>query len=170
MMVVFCAISSVIVLLVSDGHRQKHWADKIGPNVLLSGFNGVSNICFGIAIGNGVAMESSQRRHYPGSPPLVGIWRQHRRRGAIRQILQFIALAALAAKLTIIDGILLQKAATTEVGPDRGHNTSIMAVFNSTMPFTGSFPKIGNTYTLDDADWFSSDLLSWANSNGILRK
>lgn len=53
--VLICAAASVVTLLVSDGKSQTHWPEKLAPNVVLSGLNSVANICYGIAIGNGIA-------------------------------------------------------------------------------------------------------------------
>ncbi|KAI5269609.1 hypothetical protein E4T47_06963 [Aureobasidium subglaciale] len=172
MIVVFCAISSVIVLLISNGRRQEQWADKIGPNVLLSGFNGVSNICFGIAIGNGVAI-TWWRKALKGAT-IQDLHRSWAFSASIKDVVlygkyfNFIALAALAAKLTIIDGILLQKAATTEVGPDPQRDVTLTLSVNSTMPFTGLFDTSGDTYYPEYPDWFAKVIDSWSHNSGVL--
>lgn len=49
--VILCAIGSIITLLTSDGKSQSHWPKQIAPNVILSGLNSLSSICFSIAIG-----------------------------------------------------------------------------------------------------------------------
>lgn len=54
--VLVCTASAVIVLLVSDGKSQDRWDAQIAPNVIISGLNNLSNICFSVAIGNGVAI------------------------------------------------------------------------------------------------------------------
>ena len=54
--VLVCTASAVVVLLVSDGKSQDRWDAQIAPNVIISGLNNLSNICFSVAIGNGVAI------------------------------------------------------------------------------------------------------------------
>lgn len=49
--VLLCASASVVTLMVSDGKSERHWPQKLAPNVILSGLNSVANICFSMAIG-----------------------------------------------------------------------------------------------------------------------
>ncbi|KAG2162123.1 hypothetical protein JADG_001862 [Aureobasidium aubasidani] len=168
--VVLCAVSSVVVLLVSDGKSQIHWSKKIAPNVLLSGFNGIANICFGVAIANGVAI-TWWRKALKGAT-IQDLHRSWAFSSSIKDIVfygkyfNFIALAALAAKLTIIDGILLQRATSTVVGDDPGRNITIDAWANTTMPYTGVIGGRSNdvSYLLD---WFNSDLSIWSEAGGV---
>ena len=169
--VLLCAASSVIVLLVSDGHSQKRWADKVAPNVLLSGFNGIANICFGVAIGNGVAI-TWWRKALKGAT-IQDLHRSWAFSSSIKDVViygkyfNFIALAALAAKLTIIDGILLQKAASTAIGDDLGIKVKVSSFVNDTMPFTGAIAGRSTNET-SFYDWFNKDLDRWSKSSGIL--
>ncbi|KAH0157086.1 hypothetical protein KCU67_g8054, partial [Aureobasidium melanogenum] len=168
--IILCANSSIIVLLVSDGKRQRPWAEKIGPSVLLSAFNGIANICFGVAIANGVAI-TWWRKALRGAT-IKDLHRSWQFSSSIKDIVlygryfNFIALAALAAKLTIIDGILLQKAATVTQGPDPARRINSEIYINDTMPFTGYIgDRSGNVSTLFDA--FNSDVSVWAHNEGI---
>ncbi|KAK6007361.1 hypothetical protein QM012_004175 [Aureobasidium pullulans] len=168
--IILCANSSLIVLLVSDGKRQRHWAEKIGPSVLLSAFNGIANICFGVAIANGVAI-TWWRKALRGAT-IKELHRSWQFSSSIKDVVlygryfNFIALAALAAKLTIIDGILLQKAAGTDIWPDPAHNFTLDLYVNDTMPFTATFAnRSGNGTTF--IDWFGSDVHYWSSSGGI---
>lgn len=168
--ILLCANSSIIVLLFSDGKRQKHWAEKIGPSVLLSAFNGIANICFGVAIANGVAI-TWWRKALRGAT-IKKLHRSWQFSSSIKDVVlygryfDFIALAALAAKLTIIDGILLQKAAGTEIYPDPPRNFTLEMYVNDTMPVTATFAnRSGNETAL--IDWFSNDVHYWSRSGGI---
>jgi hypothetical protein len=140
--ILLCANSSVILLLLTDGHKQQKWAEKIGPSVWLSAFNGIANICFGIAIANGVAI-TWWRKALRGAT-IEELHRSWQFSASIKDVVlygkyfNFIALAALAAKLTIIDGILLQKAAGSEYGQDNAQNMVVRMYTNDTMPFTAS--------------------------------
>ncbi|KAI4733339.1 hypothetical protein E4T45_15151, partial [Aureobasidium sp. EXF-8846] len=113
--IVLCAVGSVVVLLVSRGKTVEQWSDTIAPSILLSGFNGVANICFGVAIRNGVAI--TWWRKALKSATIQELHRSWTFSSSIKDIVlggkyfSVIALAALAAKLTIIDGMLMQRAA-----------------------------------------------------------
>ncbi len=56
--VILCLVASVIVLVLSNDQtqtkteKQRAWPKAVAPNVLISIFNSVANICFGIAISN----------------------------------------------------------------------------------------------------------------------
>ncbi|KAH0191255.1 hypothetical protein KCU99_g6843, partial [Aureobasidium melanogenum] len=167
--IILCANSSLIVLLVSDGKKQKHWAQKIGPSVLLSAFNGIANICFGVAIANGVAI-TWWRKALRGAT-IKELHRSWQFSSSIKDVVlygryfNFIALAALAAKLTIIDGILLQKAAGTEIWYDFGRNFTLDMYVNDTMPATATFADRSGNVSL--MHWFSTDVHYWSRSGGI---
>ena len=168
--IVLCAHSSLVVLLVSDGKRQKHWAEKIGPSVLLSAFNGIANICFGVAIANGVAI-TWWRKALRGAT-IKELHRSWQFSSSIKDVVLYgkyfnvIALAALAAKLTIIDGILLQKAATTEYTADIGRKTQINMYTNDTMPYTANIgDRSGHVSSL--IKWFGKNVENWSRSNGV---
>lgn len=54
--VILCLVASVLVLVFSNNQTQtrtldhRPWPKAVAPNVLISIFNSVANICFGIAI------------------------------------------------------------------------------------------------------------------------
>jgi len=175
--ILLCANSSVIILLLTDGHKQQPWAKKIGPSVWLSAFNGIANICFGIAIANGVAI-TWWRKALRGAT-IKELHRSWQFSASIKDVVlygkyfNFIALAALAAKLTIIDGILLQKAAGSEYGQDNAQNIIVRMYANDTMPFTASiFHQPGTDGSPDYSDvgaylpWFRDQVSVWAKDRG----
>jgi hypothetical protein len=168
--ILLCANSSVVILLVTDGRKQEPWAQKIGPSVWLSAFNGIANICFGIAIANGVAI-TWWRKALRGAT-IKDLHRSWQFSSSIKDVVlygkyfNFIALAALAAKLTIIDGILLQKAAGFEVAYDPVKMTRSRMFVNETMPATAEIsPRSGEVKDL--LDWFSTEASAWSQSVGI---
>lgn len=167
--ILLCANSSLTVLLVSDGRRQLHWAEKIGPSVLLSAFNGIANICFGVAIANGVAI-TWWRKALRGAT-IKELHRSWQFSSSIKDVVlygkyfNFIALAALAAKLTIIDGILLQKAAGTTFSDDPVKTIKSVMFVNNTMPFTANIDKYG--VIGDYIDWFGTEVDTWTRNAGI---
>lgn len=170
--VLICAVSAVVVLLVSDGKSQLHWHEKIAPNVLLSGFNSIANICFGVAIGNGVAI-TWWRQALKGAT-IKDLHRSWTFSSSIKDIVlggkyfNFIALAALAAKLTIIDSMLLQRATSTVISQDLGRNVTVESYHNITMPLTGVFgDRSGNVSYLNT--WFNQDAETWYRTNGAFQ-
>lgn len=170
--IILCANSSLIVLLISDGKRQRHWAEKVGPSVLLSAFNGIANICFGVAIANGVAI-TWWRKALKGAT-IKELHRSWQFSSSIKDVVlygkyfNFIALAALAAKLTIIDGILLQKAAGTRLGDDPVRSIRADMFVNDTMPFTANInDRSGEVGDL--IDWFGTEVDVWSRNAGIFQ-
>lgn len=76
--------------------------------------------------------------------------------------LNLIALAALTAKLTIIDGVLMQRATTTETRINIPVNvTNIRGFANET------FPNSSGASGLSKA-WLRDDLQIWSQSGGVL--
>ncbi|KAI5239331.1 hypothetical protein E4T43_06806 [Aureobasidium subglaciale] len=171
MTVVFCAICSVIVLLLSDGKSTSRWPEKIAPSIILSGFNGVANICFGIAIANGVAI-TWWRMALKGAT-IQDLHRSWTFSASVKDIVlggryfNFIALAALAAKLTIIDSMLLQRAATRDTLPDPGRKTTVEVAVNSSMPYTASWANNSMTGDPETLEWFSENWNYLSRSSGI---
>jgi hypothetical protein len=141
----FCVLLSVgaaaLVLTLCNGRAQSGWPKKITPNVVLAGINAFANIMLAIAIGQGVAIAwwrkvlrgatvTDLHHSWGFSTSLVSLvkgWRY----------LNFIALAALAAKLAIIDSILLQRALQTFNAPDPARNLTMQAPLITTWPATG---------------------------------
>ena len=81
-----------------------------------------------------------------------------------------IAMAALTAKLTIIDGTLMQKATTTEIRTDLPvNNTSIHGFANKTFPITGrtSDPRFSTAGLMNL--WTNDDFRIWSQSGGIFQ-
>ena len=79
----------------------------------------------------------------------------------------FIALAALAAKLTIIDGLLMQRATTTYSGLDQPINTiNIYGYSTTTFPNTGTVVNVAATPGLME-HWMGDTLKLWSNHGGV---
>ena len=63
--VLLCLVASILVLVLSNGKTQtetwdhKAWPKAVAPNVLVSIFNSVANICFGIAISESITTSSA---------------------------------------------------------------------------------------------------------------
>lgn len=117
-----CSAGSFLVLRFSDGKSATQWPDLIAPNVCLSILGSVSTIALTFAIGEGIAI-AWWRRAMKGASvkELHHAWSFSASVASIFiQLKSFnvIALAALTAKLSIVDGILFQRATTTYIDVD----------------------------------------------------
>lgn len=78
-----------------------------------------------------------------------------------------IALAALTAKLTIIDSSLMQKAFSTYVGTDRPINvTNILGYVNETIPVT-STPQYGRSHLVGMSKALNLELQTWSQQGSV---
>jgi hypothetical protein len=167
--ILLCLASSVVVLLISNGKSQDHWGKKIAPNVIISGLNSLANLCFGVAIGNGVAI-TWWRKALKGAT-IQDLHRSWKFSSSIKEVVlggkyfNVIALAALAAKLTIIDSMLLQRATETVLANDRELKRTVDTWYNTTMPYTAVQGGDGNDPIL--FDWFNKDVSNCTHNNGI---
>lgn len=117
-----CSAGSFLVLHFSDGKSATQWPELIAPNVCLSILGSVSTIALTFAIGEGIAI-AWWRRAMKGASvkELHHAWSFSASVASIFiQLKSFnvIALAALTAKLSIVDGILYQRATTTYIDVD----------------------------------------------------
>lgn len=161
------SIVSVIVLCVSDGKAVSQWSDRIAPNVILTILNSFASVCFAVAVGRGIA---------------VSWWRKALRGTTIQDLsrswsfgydtltflsqaryFNLIALAALATKLSIVDGTLYQRATTTYValGPKVEHNMTTFPTDDfPTTAYVGADPNIPRfletSFTFDVSTWIRS--------------
>ena len=152
---------------------------KLQPSVIIGGLNGFSNLCLAMAIAEGVAI-SWWRKALKGatvaelhqswafsmsfSNILSHFWR-----------LDAIALAALAAKLAIVDGILFQRASTTYTTQDPAQNVTLLGAAAKTFPQTGYVVAEGfgaqtdcNCFMIGDT--YTPTVDTWETSNGLLQK
>ena len=133
--------------------------------------NSCANLAFGIAISNGIAI-AWWRKTLQGST-IEQLNRSWLFSSSMKDVLlgakyfNFIALAALAAKLTIIDGALLQKSFSTEIRADKAVNIEVRGYANETIPMTGRVSgRVGTPALL--AKNFNDDLKVWAQGGGLL--
>jgi hypothetical protein len=121
--------------------KNSYWKEKsqVAPNVLLALINTVTNISLAIAIGQGVAI-AWWRRAMKGST----VEDLHRSWGFSASVLELltagrkfnmIALAALMAKLALVDNVFLQKATSASPGWYRQKNVVM------TLPVARQLPQ-----------------------------
>lgn len=154
-----------------DGLARNRWPKQIRPSVILSLLNNAANLAFSLAIANGVAI-AWWRKALKGST-IENLHKSWEFSSSIKAAalagtaFNFIALAALTAKLTMIDGILMQSATTTVILPDKPVVQLVQGWSNTTFPITGRrtgrslVPGIIGTS-------FGSDLISWDNHPALL--
>jgi len=169
--VLLCGIGCLITLILADGVAKYYWGN-VAPNVIVNILNSVANLCFGIAITNGIAI-AWWRKTLAGAT-IKQLDRSWKFSSSIKDVVlgakyfNFIALAALAAKLTIIDGTLLQKAFSQEILPlDIGPNNNVTGYANVTIPNTGRISGVeGESGLL--AKNFNDALKIWFQGGGQL--
>ncbi|KAF7196558.1 Homocysteine S-methyltransferase 1 [Pseudocercospora fuligena] len=169
--VLVCAVASVLVLCLADNVSQTKWKKQIAPNVIITILNSVANLCFGIAISNGIAIAWWRKT-------LQGATIEHLNRSwlfssSIKEVIlgakyfNFIALAALTAKLTIIDGTLLQKSFGTEIRADPAAAVDITGYANTSIPMTGRITGDSTVTGLLAKNW-NDNLKIWSQGGGLL--
>ena len=174
--VLIAATATVLVLVCSNGMSSTKW--KLQPSVIIGGLNGFSNLCLALAIAEGVAI-SWWRKALKGatvaelhqswsfsmsfSSVLSHFWR-----------LDAVALAALAAKLAIVDGILFQRASTTFTTQDPAQNVTLLGAAAKTFPQTGYVVAEGfgaqtdcNCFMIGDT--YTPTVDTWETSNGFFK-
>jgi hypothetical protein len=154
---------------VDDTWRKR---TQITPSVALALINTISNVCLAVAIGQGVAI-AWWRKALKGST----VEDLHRTWGFSSSVLELltagrsfnlVALAALMAKLALVDNLLLQRAAGSGPGIFTRYNVPINLPLVSELPpqYAGEFALNGATGALSDE--FSSDLYHYATVGDIV--
>jgi hypothetical protein len=145
---------------------------QITPSVALALVNTISNVCLAVAIGQGVAI-AWWRKALQGST----VKDLHKTWGFSSSILELltagrsfnlVALAALTAKLALVDNLLLQRAAGSGPGVFTRYNVplSLPLVSELAAGYAGEFAADGTTGALSDE--FSSDLYHFATVGEIV--
>jgi hypothetical protein len=161
--------AAAVVLVFSDGKAQSTWPKKITPNVILAAINAFANIMLAVGIGQGVAIAwwrkvirgatvTDLHHSWGFSTSLVSLvkgWKY----------LNFIALAALATKVAIIDSILLQRATQTYQANDPARLVSIIAPQVLSFPTTGVIPAGQNSVTYTDSLFQEEVVNYWKGGN-----
>ncbi|KAI5362810.1 hypothetical protein Slin15195_G101910 [Septoria linicola] len=169
--VLLCAIACVLTLVFAQGKSESEWPEQIAPNVIITVLNSCANLAFGIAISNGIAI-AWWRKTLHGST-IEQLNRSWLFSSSVKDVVlgakyfNFIALAALAAKLTIIDGALLQKSYGTEIRADKPVEVQVLGYANETIPMTGRVAGREFRPALL-AKNFNDDLKVWAQGGGLL--
>jgi hypothetical protein len=175
--VLICAVILIAVLVCSDGASSTTW--RLQPSIILSGLSGLSNLCLALAIAEGVAI-AWWRKALKGATvaELHESWSFSMSFGSILQHfyrLDVIALAALAGKLAILDGILFQRASTTYTTQDPARNIStLLGAAATTFPQTGYVVAEGfgaqtdcNCFMIGDT--YTPTVDTWETSNGFFK-
>jgi hypothetical protein len=145
---------------------------QITPSVALAIVNTISNVCLAVAIGQGVAI-AWWRKALKGST----VEDLHKTWGFSASVLELltagrsfnlVALAALTAKLALIDNLLLQRAAGSGPGTFTRDSVNIRLPILSELPagFGGEFNADGSAGALSDK--FSLDLYHYATVGDVV--
>ena len=177
--VLACTGASVGVLVGSNNVSSSNWIQALAPNVCLQAINAVSNIMLAFAIAQGIA---------------IAWWRKALRGATIAELhkswefsmsigniafnlfsLDVIALAALATKVAIIDGVLFQRATSTYTSQDPPVSLNTISIAATTFPSTGyivsdtSFGAQASCGCFMIGDAFTPVVNEWETSNGFFK-
>lgn len=176
--VLICAAVTIIVLICSNNVSSSRWNQHIAPHVIVQGLNSTSNLCLALAIAEGVAI-AWWRKALKGATvaELHQSWAYSMSFSNILRhfwALDAIALAALATKLAIVDGVLFQDATSTYTTQDPAKNVTILGAAAQTFPQTGYVVAQGfgaqtdcNCFMIGDA--YSPTVVTWENSTGFFK-
>lgn len=161
------SITSVIVLWESGNKAASQWSRKIAPNVILTILNSCASVCYAVAVTQGVAI-SWWRKAAKGTTiqDLSRLWAFGYDFTAIlfqARHFNLVALAAIVAKVSIIDGILFQRATTAYValGPENPRNLTTFPT--NEFPSTGLYDANPSTPKFLDS-LFIFDVSTWLRS------
>jgi Protein of unknown function (DUF3176) len=176
--VIVFAAATVIVLVCSNHVSSSRWNQKIEPSVVIQGLNSGSNLCLALAIAEGVAI-AWWRKALKGATvaELHQSWAYSMSFSSIAKhfwALDAVALAALATKLAIVDGILFQRATSTYTTQDPARNVTILGAAARTFPETGYVVAQGfgaqtdcNCFMIGDT--YTPVVDNWETSNGFFK-
>lgn len=120
--VLLCSAGSFLILHFSNGVSATKWPDLVAPNVCLSILSSVSGIATTYAIGEGIAIAWWRRAVKSARvKELHNAWSFSDSTTSIFTKVKYfnvIALAALMTKISVIDGILYQRAMSTFINVD----------------------------------------------------
>lgn len=170
--VLVAAGAAALTLGIADGRSSSHWPKRIPPNVILAVINAVANLCLAIAISQGVAI-AWWRKALHGAT-VSTLHRSWAFSASIKELVfgfqhfNMIALAALAAKVAILDSILLQKAFVSKVGTDNAvQYNDILGVAAHGFPTTGGVASYYDTSIASITDNMRDISGKWIDSNGF---
>ena len=177
--VLACTGASVGVLVGSNNVSASRWVQALAPNVCLQAINAISNIMLAFAVMQGIA---------------IAWWRKALRGATIAELhkswefsmsisnivfnlfsLDVVALAALATKIAIIDGVLFQRATSTYTSQDPPVSLNTIGIAATTFPPTGyivsdtSFGGQASCGCFMVGDAFTPVVNEWETSNGFFR-
>lgn len=144
------------------------WPSFLQPNVCLSIINGLSTLAIAYAVANGIAIAWWRRAMLGASiKELHYTWAFSASVSSILLKIKYfnvIALAALAAKIAIIDGVLYQRALSTKVvQDDKGENSTLNSFFMDRLPRTGIMSR--EPQSAGDMDYnFAKNAWIWSTA------
>jgi hypothetical protein len=175
-----CALINIAVLIASDNVPSSKWPERIAPHTIIGTVLSVSGFCLAAAIGEGVSIAWWRKGWLILPDPLcTKLIPSTATQGAtVKQLhqswtytagthnilthlfaLDIIALAILAAKVTVLDSFLFQNAASTYVAPLPAYTVTLLGVAAKEFPQTayvvaeGSY-MISDTFTGSVNTWY----------------
>lgn len=176
--IIVLAIGQLLILYFANNKTNYQWPSWDSPNVCLSTLNNVATLFLTYAIVNGIAIawwrkamnETSMAKLHKSwafSASFLSI---------LREISHFnaIALAALMAKVAVIDGVLFQRAIGTEVLVSWNdtsslwkHGKNLTVTSRIEFPITGSIGRNQDITAETDADFGTTVYMWLSTGDGI---
>ncbi|KAK5365920.1 hypothetical protein LTS13_008574 [Exophiala xenobiotica] len=171
--VVICTSIIIAVLVASDNVSSSKWSQTVGPSIIINGFTSISGLCLALAIAEGVSI-AWWRKALKGAT-VAELHKSWEFRMSFTQILRrfwaldVIALAALAAKLAILDAFFFQRATTTYTTQDPAKNVTMLGITAKAFPQTGFVvsPGFGAQTDFMIGDTYTPTVDTWETSNGF---
>ncbi|KAK5285779.1 hypothetical protein LTR80_010478 [Exophiala xenobiotica] len=171
--VVICTSIIIAVLVASDNVSSSKWSQTVGPSIIINGFTSISGLCLALAIAEGVSI-AWWRKALKGAT-VAELHKSWEFSMSFTQILRrfwaldVIALAALAAKLAILDAFFFQRATTTYTTQDPAKNVTMLGITAKAFPQTGFVvsPGFGAQTDFMIGDTYTPTVDTWETSNGF---
>ncbi|KAK5383175.1 hypothetical protein LTS03_002423 [Exophiala xenobiotica] len=171
--VVICTSIIIAVLVASDNVSSSKWSQTVGPSIIINGFTSISGLCLALAIAEGVSI-AWWRKALKGAT-VAELHKSWEFSMSFTQILRrfwaldAIALAALAAKLAILDAFFFQRATTTYTTQDPAKNVTMLGITAKAFPQTGFVvsPGFGAQTDFMIGDTYTPTVDTWETSNGF---
>ena len=176
--VLICMLINIAVLIGSDNVSSSKWPVIIAPHTIVNVIQSIGALCLALAVAEGVTI-AWWRKAVKGAT-VAELHRSWTFSMSFYQIVRYfwafdvIALAFLAAKLTILDSFLFQSAATTYTTQDPAKNVTLIGVAAQDFPQTGYVVAEGFAAQTSCAcfmigDTYTPTVNTWETSNGFFQ-
>jgi len=176
--VLICMLINIAVLIGSNHVSASKWPHVVAPHTIVNVIQSTGGLCLALAVTEGVSI-AWWRKALKGAT-VAELHRSWSFSMSFPQIMRYlwafdvIALAFLAAKLTILDSFLFQNAAGTYTTQDPAKNVTLLGVATQIFPQTGYVVAEGFAAQTSCAcfmigDTYTPTVNTWETSNGFFQ-